>query len=93
MVEELKRALRSFKNSKTPGVDGLPKEFYLLDLVGPDLLELFQECLQEGRLGVEMERVLVTLLYKKGLRKEMKNWKPITLLNFNYKLLAKVLTE
>ncbi|KYO43556.1 hypothetical protein Y1Q_0013586 [Alligator mississippiensis] len=42
-LEELERTLWSFKNSKTPGADGLPKEFYLTfwDLVGPDLLELF----------------------------------------------------
>ncbi|KYO28750.1 hypothetical protein Y1Q_0004412 [Alligator mississippiensis] len=43
MPEELKRTLQSFKNSKTPVLDGLPKEFYLTfwDLMGPDLLELF----------------------------------------------------
>ncbi|KYO44729.1 hypothetical protein Y1Q_0016843 [Alligator mississippiensis] len=40
-----------------------------------------------------MERGLVTLLYKKGLREELKNWRLITLLNFDSKLLAKVLAE
>ncbi|KYO27449.1 hypothetical protein Y1Q_0013471 [Alligator mississippiensis] len=39
-----------------------------------------------------MEQGLVTLLYK-GLREELKNWGLITLLNFDYKLLAKVLAK
>ncbi|KYO37837.1 hypothetical protein Y1Q_0010287 [Alligator mississippiensis] len=44
-LEEVKKTLQGFKNSKTPGLAGLPKEFYMIfwDLVGPNLLELFQE--------------------------------------------------
>ncbi|KYO42755.1 hypothetical protein Y1Q_0016151 [Alligator mississippiensis] len=73
MLEELKKTLHSFKNGKIPGSDGLPKEFYLIfwDLVGLDLLELFQEHLQEGHLGAGMEWGLMTLLYKKGPRQEL----------------------
>ncbi|KYO26487.1 hypothetical protein Y1Q_0002124 [Alligator mississippiensis] len=45
MLEEVEKTLWSFKNGKTPGSDGLPKEFYVAfwDLLGSDLLELFQE--------------------------------------------------
>lgn len=35
----------------------------------------------------------MTLLYKKGLSQELKNWRPISLLNFNYRLMAEVLAE
>ncbi|KYO35014.1 hypothetical protein Y1Q_0000928 [Alligator mississippiensis] len=89
MLRKLERTIQSFKNGKTAGSDGLPKEFYLTfwNLVVPDLLEFFRECLQEGQLDVGMDWDLMTLLYKKGLREELKNWRPITLLNFNYKLL------
>lgn len=40
-----------------------------------------------------MDQGLMTLPYKKGLREELEKWRPITLLNFEYKLLAKVLPE
>ncbi|KYO43146.1 hypothetical protein Y1Q_0017481 [Alligator mississippiensis] len=40
-----------------------------------------------------MDRGLMTLLYKDRPREDLKNWRPMTLLNFNYKLLPKVLAE
>ncbi|KYO31952.1 hypothetical protein Y1Q_0012180 [Alligator mississippiensis] len=50
MLEEAERTLFNFRNGKTPQTDGLPKESYVAfwDQVGPDLLEVFQEQLQEG---------------------------------------------
>lgn len=44
-LEKTKMTLHSFNNSKTPGVDSLPKELYVAfwDQMGPDLLEVFWE--------------------------------------------------
>ncbi|KYO34673.1 hypothetical protein Y1Q_0015460 [Alligator mississippiensis] len=75
---------------QTSGVDGLSKEFYMAFW---DQVEFFQEQLQEGCLGPGMDWGLMTLLSKKGSREELKNWNPITILNFDYKLLAKVLAK
>ncbi len=41
-INDLTRALKSMKNNKSPGVDGLPKEFY----------EKFWEELRETMLNV-----------------------------------------
>lgn len=35
---------------------------------------------------------LITLLYKKGDRTDLKNWRPISLLNCDYKILAKMIS-
>ena len=45
-LPELDLALRGMHNGKSPGSDGLPKEFYVTfwDLLGPDLLEVFQRA-------------------------------------------------
>lgn len=40
-----------------------------------------------------MDQGLMTPLYKKCLREDLKNWRPITLLNFDYKLLSKVVAK
>lgn len=36
---------------------------------------------------------LITLLYKKGDRTDLKNWRPISLLNCDYKILAKMISS
>ncbi|KAJ1125470.1 hypothetical protein NDU88_003902 [Pleurodeles waltl] len=95
-LEDLHLAVKSFKSGKTPGSDGLPIEFYtsLWDLVGPDLLELYEEMEQEGVMPHTLREGMIALLYKhKGERCDLKNWRPICLLNVDYKILAKTMVN
>ncbi|KAJ1169370.1 hypothetical protein NDU88_001263 [Pleurodeles waltl] len=95
-LEELHIAVKSFKSGKTPGSDGLPIEFYtsLWYLVGPDLLELYEEMEQEGVMPHTLREGTIALLYKhKGERCDHKNWRPISLLNVDYKILAKTMVN
>ncbi|KYO26948.1 hypothetical protein Y1Q_0019361 [Alligator mississippiensis] len=95
MTEEINTTLCSFQNGKTPRANGLPKEFYIAfwDQVSPNLLEVYRERLKESHPGAGMEEDFITLLYKYGERQDLKKWHPITLLNSDYKLMAKVLAE
>ncbi|KYO27435.1 hypothetical protein Y1Q_0013458 [Alligator mississippiensis] len=90
MLEEINTMLLRFQNSKAPGTDGLPKEFYVAfcDQMSPDLLKVYRECLQEGHLGAGMEESL-----KKGEEQDLRNLCLIMLLNLDYKLMAKVLAK
>lgn len=36
---------------------------------------------------------MISLLYKSGEREDIKNWRPITLLNVDYKICSKILAE
>ena len=36
---------------------------------------------------------MIILLYKKGDRSDIRNWRPISLLNIDYKILSKVFAE
>ncbi|KAJ1166925.1 hypothetical protein NDU88_007319 [Pleurodeles waltl] len=95
-LEELHLAVKSFKSGKTPGSAGLPIEFYtsLWDLVVPDLLELYEEMEQEGVMPHTLRGGMIALLYKhKGERCDIKNWRPISLLNVDYKILAKTMVN
>ena len=92
-LEELTSALRSMRGGETPGQDGLPKEFYaqFWDLLGPDLLEVFGEAFQLRVLPASQRCGIVTLLDKSGDPLLPQNKRPISLLNTDYKILARSL--
>lgn len=93
-LDEVERSVFSFQLGKSPGSDGLPIEFFRVfwDLVKADMVEVFAECLRDKTLSESMRDGVISLLYKnKGERMDLKNWRPITLLNADYKVLAKVL--
>lgn len=91
---ECHAALLTFKSHKSPGVDGLTYEFYkrFWDLLGADMVAVFNESLTLGKLALSQRTGIITLLFKKGNRLDPKNWRPISLLCTDYKILAKVLT-
>lgn len=94
-VEELDTAVKTFKKNKTPGGDGLGLEFYLgfWELLRIDLMGVFKEMYRKGEMPLSFRQGVIILLYKKGDREELKNWRPISLQCFDYKLLAKVITN
>lgn len=90
---EIEIALKQMKNSKSPGIDGITIEFikaFWLDI--KDLLfNAYLDCIQQDQLSPTMKTGLITLLPKpnKDLL-YLDNWRPITLLCNDYKLLALV---
>ena len=98
-LEELHSALKASARGKKPGSDGLPYEFFsqFWDLLGPKLLAVLQDSFQTQHapsLPASMTQGVITLLYKgKGSRSLLDSYRPITLLNNDYKLLAKALAS
>ena len=47
-TEDIRRAIRSMGNNKSPGPDGIPAEFYKLfeDLVAGELVKVIEEARQ-----------------------------------------------
>ena len=92
---ELLKTLKSFKKNKSPGLDGLSAEFYLSfwDSLKDKLMAVYSQSFEVGILPEAMRIGVVTLLEKKGKdRSDIANWRPITLLNTDYKLLTKTLS-
>ena len=59
----------------------------------PILTELYNNSFLQNNLPKEFKQCIITLIFKnKGSRDEIKNWRPISLLNLDYKILTKVLT-
>ena len=95
--EELLTTIKSFENNKSPGDDGFTKEFYetFFDLVGKHLLNSYNEAFHnQGQLSISQRRGVISLIPKEDSSLlDLSNWRPITLLNVDYKILAKVIAE
>ena len=93
---ELLKTLKSFNKNKSPGLDGITAEFYLCfwDAIKVKILQVYQDSFQTGILPESLRTGVIVLLEKKGKdRMEIANWRPITLLGVDYKLLTKTLGE
>ena len=91
---ELEDAVKHFPASKCPGCDGLPAELYqkLLPQIGTYLLDAYHYAIQQGLLHITACRGLLSLIPKK--EKDLlyvKNWRPLTMLSLDYKILSKIL--
>ena len=93
--ENLRKALFDMESNKSPGTDGLTAEFYkhFWDLIGPHLLKVIHSCLQNKQLTHSQQEAVISCLYKKGPREQISNWRPISLLNIDYKILTKSLAN
>jgi len=94
-IDELTKAVNSMSKGKSPGEDGITAEFYqkYWYLIGEDFHELVQNIFNVGTLCNSQRKGLITLLYKQGEREAIENWRPITLLNLDYKIIAKTLAN
>jgi exonuclease III len=94
-IHELETAVYSLKASKSPGSDGICAEFYqtFWYLIKFDFLEVVEEISKCYTLCNSHYKGILTLLYKNGERELLKNWRPITLLNVDYKIIAKCLSN
>ena len=94
LLSEVKSALHGMDTGKSPGSDGLPAEFYrtFFKYIGQDVCDVLNSAFAEGELSSTQKTGLITLIHKKGDRNELNNWRPISLLNVDYKILSKILS-
>ena len=73
---------------KTPGSDGFPMEFFLhfWQSLSADLVCVLNVAYETGQLSTSQYQGLIIVLYKKNDHLETKNWRPISLLNADYKI-------
>ena len=88
--------LKTMKLDKSPGTDGLPSEFYLMfwnDISEP-LLKAINYGFEIGQLSISQRRGIIKLIPKKNEELYfIKNWRPLTLLNCDYKIAARAIAN
>ena len=90
---DIKTALLKTKKNKSPGTDGLPFEFYIAfwDVIAPHFLDMFHHVLERDSLSPSQGRAAVRLIPKVAGVCGVSSYRPISLLNTDYKLMASVL--
>ena len=61
--------------------------------MGPVLVEVFKESFCAEELCDSMKSSVTRLVHKKDVKRDLKNWRPISLLNTDYKIGSKVLSQ
>lgn len=94
-IEEISEALKALPNNKCPGLDGLTTEFY--KAFWPQIKTYYFKALifglENGKLHQSARLGLIALLPKPNKEyMKIKNWRPITLMNNDYKLFSKALS-
>ena len=94
--KELYISLMSMQNNKSPGNDGLTKEFFVT--FWEDIKDVFLNSCRTAKLKKELStsqrQAVIKLIEKKDKDKRfIKNWRPISLLNVDYKIISKALAS
>lgn len=87
-MEECLAALQGMARCKAPGRGGLPMKFYLRfwGVLGSDLIETLNSSFHSGLLSRLQQCGVISLSYRKGDRLDPRNWRPVCLLNVDYKI-------
>ena len=88
---EIHMALKQMKNNKTPGIDGLPAEFFKVfwKQLGMLILKALNNSFEKGTLSTSLRQCLIVCLPKKGKQRQfIKNWRPLSMLSVLYKIAA-----
>ena len=85
-LAEVTEALRRSNRNKWPGTNGLTVEFYshFWDRLAEPLVAVFNQSLERGKLP--------ELIHKKDDKQLLKNWRPMSLLNVDYKIRSKAVS-
>ena len=92
---EMKNAVFDMKSGKSPGLDGLNSEFY--QCFWNEIEDLFfnvvNHIYEKKEMSFSQRLAIITLIFKKGERNLLKNYRPLSLTNTYYKIIAFVLAR
>ncbi|KAL9700836.1 hypothetical protein quinque_004277 [Culex quinquefasciatus] len=91
-TEQLYNIIKTSASRKAPGNDGIPKEFYVrtFHVIHRQLNLVINEALN-GNIPQKLVEGVIVLCHKKGGNNTIKSYRPLTMLNFDYKILSRIL--
>ena len=94
--KDLEEAIKTMSNGKTPGEDGIPVEFYKVFWckIKQIFYEMMVKCYDLKKLHSSARRGILNLIPKANKdARYVKNLRPITLLNTDYKIIEKAIAN
>ena len=93
IIQEIETTIMNLKTSKSSGLDGLTPEFYkhFWPTLKQPFFNMINDTFLPGYLPDSFKTAVVTLL-RKDIKDDLKNYRPISLTNYDYKIIAFVLT-
>jgi hypothetical protein len=93
ILEESKRSPRR----SSPGSDGLPYKIlnliYRFPPLQPLITTVYNTALKDGTFPTSWNESLMTLLFKKGDPKDIRNYRPLSLVNTDYKIFTRIVNR
>lgn len=95
-TDDIKKVIGGLRADRAPGPDGLGAQFYkeYADILAPKLLAVYQESLESGCLPDSMrEAIIIALLKPEKKNTTCESYRPLSLINTDVKILAKLLAS
>ena len=95
-VDECYKSLQLFESNKSPGNDGLTVEFYraFWHTLGNLMVDSLNYSYDYGELSNSQKQAIITLIEKKDKdRRDLANWRPISLINVDVKIGSKAIAK
>ena len=91
--EEIANAVKFLNCNKSPGIDGIPSDFYLKfwDIIHKEVSQVVTSIINGLFLQGNQKRAIITIIPKDGNLTHLKSWRPISLICSDVKIVAKVL--
>ena len=96
LEKDLFDSMKNMENDKSPGNDGLTKEFYVTfwDDIKATFISSLKQAKERKEQSISQRQAIIKLIEKKDRdERYFKNWRPISLLNVDMKILSKVLAK
>ena len=92
---EVINAIKYLRPGKSPGYDGIIAEFYkhFAESLSNILAAVFNQVLEDGTLSLSQKLAIIILIFKKGDPRLIANYRPISLTNCDYKILAYIFVK
>ena len=94
-VEEVEKTMENLPTGKQAGPNRVPNAVYkyMSAAFAPKLTEILNDCTAAGKLPGHFLEGDISMLFKKNDREDPRNYRPITLLNTDYKIFTRILSK
>jgi hypothetical protein len=94
-LEEIKRTIRKGGNNKAPGTDGIKTAFYKENwkTVKDDFCDVLNQMMLHETTDTQQNKGIIVCLPKQNGKQTPEGYRPITLLNTDYKILARIIAQ